>query len=117
MAIFLAIIGADRSSGNVLLTLTSYEGGGLHPIHVHEDPGFFLLLRGQHRELRQSCDFYQSPATAVFHSESDDHGTELGPLGMTGLNISVRRGWLASLGEAVGDNPPQRLDLDPKSLV
>jgi len=88
----------SRSTAGVLLTLSRYEPNRRFGRHVHEHPGVFVLVAGQHRETRRCSAFEQSVATAIFHVASDAHATELGPEGMTGLNISFDRSWLQTIG-------------------
>jgi AraC family transcriptional regulator len=93
----------QRSTAGLLLTLTSYEAGRHWDLHVHEHPGFFFLLAGQHREERPHWVTEQEVVSAIFHGTSDVHSTEVGPKGMTGLNISFHNSWLASLGVKQGE--------------
>lgn len=92
-----------RSTEGVMLTLTSYEAGRRFDAHVHEHPGFFLLVAGGHREVRGSSSLDQEVASAIFHKTSQAHATQFGPGRTVGLNISYDRRWLSSVGVKEGD--------------
>lgn len=79
--------------GQVLFSLCTYEPDLSHPDHTHEHPGLFVLLKGDHREVRPGGSFCQEPLSAVWHGTGTLHATAVGPGGMKGLNISFSRDW------------------------
>jgi AraC-like DNA-binding protein len=81
----------------VLLTLATYESNRRFKVHTHEHPGFFLLLSGQHRELKNTASLDQDVRSVIFHDPNEPHATETGPNGMVGLNISFESEWLRSM--------------------
>lgn len=85
----------QRASEGVCLTLSSYAPGSKLPKHSHQNPGFFLLLAGDHLERNGHGFKYQPETSLLFHQSDAPHETEVGPRGMTGLNIAFERDWLS----------------------
>jgi AraC family transcriptional regulator len=65
------------------------------PRHSHENPGFFFLLSGDHFERSDRRAKVQPETSLMFHGHDSPHEDEVGPRGMTGLNIAFERRWLA----------------------
>jgi AraC-like DNA-binding protein len=80
------------------LTLTEYRPDSKCPRHAHENPGLFLLIRGQHRESDESRELDQVPLSPIWHGAGVAHSTSFGPKGAIGLNVSIDRSWLAGGG-------------------
>lgn len=80
---------AKRSEATFLLTLCRYEADTQFPVHCHELPGMFFLVRGDHRETDNISTITQPAASGVWHERGFRHATQVGPQGMLGLNVSV----------------------------
>lgn len=66
----------------------------VQPWHTHENPTFFVHLRGSHLDTLPSTTFEQPVLTVVYHPAGLQHRSHVGPLGMTGLNIELTPEWL-----------------------
>lgn len=87
-----------RVTPGIVVNLATYSADVKHPSHVHENPGFFFLLTGQHREVKDGHGMEQPTMTAIFHKRDAPHATEIGPRGMFGVNVAYRDEYLASIG-------------------
>ncbi|HLN27497.1 MAG TPA: AraC family transcriptional regulator [Gemmataceae bacterium] len=83
-----------RAAG-LSLVVSTYRAGQKLPPHVHENPTFFLLIAGEHRERWRRQDHLQPELTLVFHPTNEPHEAQVGPGGMIGLNIEFDKTWLA----------------------
>lgn len=81
---------ATRSDSGLLLTLSQYEPDREYPLHAHDQPGLFFLIRGDHRETDHRQSFRQGAASGIWHDRGFAHATQVGPRGMIGLNISLQ---------------------------
>src|SRR5437016_3855970 len=79
---------------DLTLTLSVYEPTRELPWHVHANPGFFLVLRGQHRDRARQGDYDQPELSLVFHPTTEAHAGFIGPEGTLGLNIEYDPRWL-----------------------
>ncbi|MES1147326.1 MAG: hypothetical protein ABUL49_01100, partial [bacterium] len=110
-----------RAEGAVLLTLCDYAPNQVFSEQVHEHPGFFLLVKGDHREDRRQNSVVQPEFSVIYHGTGEAHATETGPSGMRGLNISLHSSWVDRLDlprrptseavELVSGNRPTALKL------
>jgi AraC-like DNA-binding protein len=85
---------AQRQAAGVCITLCRYGSNSKLPKHAHENPGFFFLLSGDHREASAAGDRIQPESSLLFHWRDSQHETEIGPRGMVGLNIAFNQSWL-----------------------
>ena len=76
------------------VTLSEYRPKNELPWHAHANPGFFLVLSGQHRDRSRHGDHDQSELTLVFHPTHEAHAGFIGPRGAVGLNIEYDPQWL-----------------------
>lgn len=64
--------------------------------HIHANPTFFLLLRGQHRDRSRLAECDQPELTLAFHPTTEPHGGSVGAHRAIGLNIEYSSTWLAN---------------------
>jgi hypothetical protein len=83
---------------NLALTLSVYGPARELPWHCHANPGFFLVLRGQHRDRARRGDYDQPELSLVFHPTTEAHAGFIGPKGTVGLNIEYDHVWLERHG-------------------
>src|SRR5262249_41063803 len=93
----------QRAVRGLTLTLTHYTHREPQPWHTHENPTLFLLLQGGLRDRLQRQDTDLDCMTLVYHPVDENHCSEAGPQGLTGLNIEPSAGWLASHQLSPGD--------------
>lgn len=87
----------QRWTTGVCLTLCQYEANTRLPMHTHSNPGFFLLISGDHLEINPRRERLQPTSSMIYHEEDCPHENVIGPRGMVGLNISLDRNWLKGL--------------------
>jgi AraC family transcriptional regulator len=95
--------------GDAGLTITDYVAQE-QPWHTHENPTFFVNLRGHHRDALPNGSFDQPVLSIVYHPAGVRHRSTVGPEGMTGLNIELPPLWLAA-------HEIERANLGPERLV
>ena len=88
---------SQRRLGPALLVLSAYRPGPLQSWHVHSNPGFILLLDGDHCDHWRHERVAQSALSLIYHPTWEPHAGQVGPLGMLGLNIEIAQSWLDSL--------------------
>jgi len=88
----------QRKTDGLCLTLCRYAPNQKLPRHVHENPGFFFLLSGDHLETDDRRSKLQTESSMIYHAQESPHENVIGPRGMMGLNISFDRHWLAANG-------------------
>src|SRR5262245_10784152 len=83
-----------RRLDGLSLIVSTYSPRGAYPWHVHELPGLFVLLAGQHHDENRRASFDQPLLSAVFHPTIGPHATSIGMGGMVGINLELADVWL-----------------------
>jgi AraC family transcriptional regulator len=101
-----------RGGEGLAVNLARYRPGREQPFHVHAYPTFFVLVRGQHRDLTRRSDLDQDELALAFHATDEPHASAVGPEGMLGMNLEFEPAWLDRHGLNEKDLGGYRM-LDP----
>lgn len=85
------------------LSLTTYEPFQEQPWHTHEHSTLFIHLIGDHLDHLPAGARLQPCLSTAHHPASVSHRSDVGPNGMTGINIDLEQSWLRSLDLEPGD--------------
>ncbi len=99
------------------VTLTRYPVLGSQPWHTHENPTFFLMIRGDFLDHSLRNETHIEPLSLVFHPTDEVHRSETGASGAIGLNIETSPEWLASHDLSSRKLGPYALLANPRSRM
>src|SRR5438270_11460586 len=82
-----------RCVGAARLSITTYAPQAEFAMHLHADPGFFLLLAGTHIEERPSFFYDQPIGTISSFGQQVPHARKIGPRGALGFTVCYDSAW------------------------